>query len=393
MPSTHSPPHITLALSAAGIVAVASGQKYPWAQTALEQAGFHRRADGTYALPLRDPESGRAALTDLVRTAHRHHSAVTTSNRRYLGDVADAIAEHLPGTWSATVDVYSHPVWQEDLVPWLWDCGELSRAVRSERIPYAAVLSDGAGIELLFVERPGHHHGYLIGAFASEGFNNNDNEPHAPRSIVVPAEPELAARAISARVLPGYHRAVHARRLATVTAALARLREEYETWQAIVASGRYSDGVPIDPRNLPDLESGFADYAWHAFRGILLHAPALLKQCRPADAAWPQDAAALNRLQHTVEMATPVLTDWNTQVKGAWQKPGALPAQTYTDAKTRRDAQVRPAIETWLADGDTLIRQARAAAPNPHTALPAQEPGTAAVATVLPPCPGASPRR
>jgi peptidoglycan hydrolase-like protein with peptidoglycan-binding domain len=49
MPSTHCSAQIRLALSAAAdIVAVAGGQKYSWAQTALEQAGFHGRADGTY---------------------------------------------------------------------------------------------------------------------------------------------------------------------------------------------------------------------------------------------------------------------------------------------------------------------------------------------------------
>ncbi|MFD5747452.1 hypothetical protein [Streptomyces sp. NPDC127033] len=44
---------------------------------------------------------------------------MATSPRRYLGDIADHIAEQLPGTWMASVTVYSHPVWQEDLVAWL----------------------------------------------------------------------------------------------------------------------------------------------------------------------------------------------------------------------------------------------------------------------------------
>ncbi|MEU7279862.1 hypothetical protein AB0A69_13915 [Streptomyces sp. NPDC045431] len=42
--------------------------------------------------------------------------------------------------WSATVQIYSHPVWQEDLVPWIGDSGELGRALQREPIPYAATL-------------------------------------------------------------------------------------------------------------------------------------------------------------------------------------------------------------------------------------------------------------
>jgi hypothetical protein len=154
MPSK-PPAEITLALSAsAGIVAVAHGERYRWAQTALKRVGFQRRDDGTFALAVNNPQTARDAVHQLIPTARRHQATVTASNRRYLGDVADEIATHLPGTWSAKVEVYSHPLWQHDLLPWLWDAGELIHAVQTERLPYTAILTEDTGIELLLTERP-----------------------------------------------------------------------------------------------------------------------------------------------------------------------------------------------------------------------------------------------
>ncbi|MEV6423700.1 hypothetical protein [Streptomyces sp. NPDC051662] len=151
---------ITLSFSRdTGIVAIAHGEQYPWAQTALETAGFQFGDYGTYVLSADDPDTARATVTALVRAAQRHRIIVTTSSRRFLGDIAQDLAAQLPGRWAAALEVYNHPVWQEDLVPWLWDSGELSQAVQTGRVPYAARLGDGADISLLLIERPGHDQG------------------------------------------------------------------------------------------------------------------------------------------------------------------------------------------------------------------------------------------
>lgn len=214
-----------------------------------------------------------------------------TSSRRFLGDIAQDLAAHLPGRWTAELNVYSHPVWQEDLVPWLWDSGELSQAVQTGRVPYAARLCDGADISLLLIERPGHDHGYVIGAFAPEPFDDNYEEPHAPRSAILPADSALAAGIVTSQFLPAYHRALDARRLNTITAALNLIHEERQALQAVRESGRYTDGVRLDARLLPELERAFTERAWLEFHDVLTHAPALLEKCRP-DGARPQDAAA-----------------------------------------------------------------------------------------------------
>ncbi|MFB7325159.1 hypothetical protein [Streptomyces sp. NPDC056190] len=103
-------------------------------------------------------------------------------------------------------------------MPWLWDSGELTHVVQSERIPYAATLTDTAGTTLLLVERPGHQPDYLVGAFAPEPFEEGYGDPHAPRSITLPPSAGRAARTIADRFLPAYERAVHTRRTAAPAA-------------------------------------------------------------------------------------------------------------------------------------------------------------------------------
>ncbi|MEV5878064.1 hypothetical protein AB0L75_28325 [Streptomyces sp. NPDC052101] len=388
----HSPAHITLSASTtAGIVAVAHGEKYPWAETALQICGFHRRDDGAFALSGYSPKATRDTVRNLIRTAHRHQTSVTASRRPYLGDVAEEIAAHLPGTWSAETSIHSHPEWQYDLVPSLWDDGELLQAVQHQRAPYTAVLNNGEGINLLLVERPGHPGDYLVGAFASDGFDDNIDEPIAPRSIVLPGDHQLAAAAIAERFLPAYHQALHARRLDTVVYGLDTLREEYETLAAMKESGRYSDATLLDPDELPVLEEQFADMAHYKLRNYLIHAPDLLEQCRPEQTPWPEDAAALDRIQNAIAQWQNAFVEWRRFVP-----PGLLATasdEAKAQAKARRDARLRPVIETWLTDGETFLRQARAAAPAPPRPLPGPAPGAPALPPALPIPPGATPPR
>src|SRR5690606_13611222 len=68
--------------------------------------------------------------------------ACTQSSRQFIGDAARDLARLLPGQWHTSIEIYSHPAWQEDLVPWIWDSGELGRILQNERVPYAATLTD-----------------------------------------------------------------------------------------------------------------------------------------------------------------------------------------------------------------------------------------------------------
>ncbi|KPC62657.1 hypothetical protein [Streptomyces chattanoogensis] len=347
--------HIVLSHSRdAGIVAIAGGEQYRWAHTALEESGFRRGDAGVYRLVADDPDASRATVAGLIRCAERHRTSVSTSSRRFIGDAARDIARLLPGQWNATVEIYSHPVWQEDLVPWLWDNGELGRAVQTTRIPYAATLTDTSGTTLLLVERPGHPLGYLLGAFAPESLEEGYGDPHAPTSIVLPPIPGRAAKVITQRYLPAYDRAVHARRTAAVAGALDRIRTEHDAWTAMVASGRYSDATPLGIDALGAATEQFLDSAWREFRTVLDHAPALLDRCRPTATPWPGDTDALAQLADALRDAETVREEM------ACGTPLTRP---------ERNTRTWPAIDIWLTHGESFLRQARAAAPQQRPAF------------------------
>lgn len=335
-----------------GIVAIASGEQYPWAQTALAESGFQRNDEGVYHLP---SDGTGTTVVDLVACAKRHHTSVHTSSRPFIGDAARDLACRLPGRWRASVDIYSHPTWQEDLVPWIWDSGELGRALQSERIPYAATLTDTVqGTMLLLVERPGHQLDYLVGAYAPESLGEGYGDPHAPRSIVLPPFPGRAAQAVAERYLPFHEQAVHARRTAAIAAVLGDVRSKHATWQAMVDSGRDSDATPLSAAALGTATEEFLDHAWRRFLTVVDHAPTLINRCRPASSPWPDDSVTLSRLVDAVADAETLLDEVRYD--------GSVTPQ-------ERRARAWPAIETWLTDGETFLRQARVSAPHRRPAL------------------------
>lgn len=386
--------HITLSYSrTSGIVAVAHGEEYRWAQTALAACTFRRRENGVWVLSADDLDTARRAVNVLFSVAERHRTTVAASSRAFLHDVAKDLAAQLGDGWTAELEIYSHPVWQEDLVPWLWDAGELSDAVQNRRVPYAARLHNG-DITLLMVERPGHDHAYVLGAFAPEPFDDNFDEPHAPAAVVLPAAAGLAARIVEGRFLPAYQRALHQRQLATVTRALDRVREEHQILTMIRDSGRYTDGVPLDPHQLPRLEADFAEHAWLSFTHVLTHAPALLKRCETHAVPGSDDADTLIRLREALANSRPAFAEWHQRLNDLVHTPAALQSESPEESRLRLAAQVMPAIETWLTHSAAFVRIAHTATPAGQVALPptpARNP--AAPSAPVPPCPNDPGRR
>ncbi|MFC9582049.1 hypothetical protein ACFVJ8_04255 [Streptomyces yangpuensis] len=362
---------IILAVSPAdGLVAVPLGEQYPWANTALQLTpGFERRLDGTYAL--RDVDTAAPILRTLADTARRHRVHLFGGPRTYLGDYAAALGAGLPGEWTVKVEVYAHPVWQEDLVPLLWDAGELIDCVEHSRIPYAAQLTNGAGIELLLLERPGSAHEYLLGAFASGTFDDNYADPHAPTSVVLPSDTAHAAGLVTSTFLPEYEQAVHERLLAAVEAAHGRLEELHATWTAIQQSGRYSDGIRLDPATLGRTEQQYLEEGSVEWRRLRPHAAALLSRMRSV--AGAEDSASLDRL-HQLLHPDAASSTWPAPASS----PAALPPGT---AETLR---------RWRTDAPALLRQAHAARPvgPASTARPALPAGGKAASSI----PGRAPR-
>ncbi|TXL84186.1 hypothetical protein [Streptomyces sp. IB2014 016-6] len=380
------PSHITLSYSrTSGIVAVAHGEEYQWAQTALAACTFRRHENGLWVLPAADLDTARRAVNALFSVAERHRTTIAASSRAFLHDVAKDLAAQLGDGWTAELEIYSHPVWQEDLVPWLWDASELSHAVQNTRIPCAARLHNG-DITLLMVERPGHDHGYVLGAFAPEPFDDNYDEPHAPTAVVVPAATGLAARIVEGRFLPAYQHALHQRRLTTVTQALDRIHEEHQILTMIRDSGRYTDAAPLDPQALPRLEHDFAEHAWLSFTHVLTHAPALLERCFTTTVPGSDDANTVTRLREALTDSRPAFDEWHQRLNDLVHTPAALRSESREEARSRLATQVMPAIETWLDHGAAFARIAQAAtcraggpSPRPYArSRPARSPRTAA---------------
>ncbi|MGW4229584.1 hypothetical protein ACWEF9_09950 [Streptomyces sp. NPDC004980] len=367
---------ITLATSRhLGLVAITHGEKYQQANRALEEAGFARLPNGASIAPLTDPQAARRTASALVHHAHAHGATITTSTRPYLGDFGAEIAARLPGTWSAELEIYSHPLWQEDLWPMLWEAGEMYRALEDHRIPFASVLKNGSGTELLLIERPGHRSGYLLGALTDREQEDPHDDPTTPHSIVLPADPGLAARAVADTFLPAHRRALHHQDLNNVLRALERIREEHQTLQVIKESGRYSDGVPLrDSRLIAGMERDFADHAWLSYRAVLEHAPLLLTRCRPDATPWPEDTAALTRLREALAFSQDAWDEWNDLRQELYSIPRTLPAHEWSQVRGQLGLAVQPAIETWLADSEAFERQARAAVPGGPAALSAPTP-------------------
>ncbi|MEV3950080.1 hypothetical protein AB0K57_20850 [Streptomyces halstedii] len=358
-----------------GLVAITHGEKYQQANRALEEAGFERLPNGASTAPLTDPQAARRTASALVHHAHAHGATITTSTRPYLGDIGPEIAAQLPGAWTAELEIYSHPLWQEDLWPMLWEAGEMYRALEDHRIPFASVLKNGSGTELLLIERPGHSSGYLLGALTDREQEDPHDDPTTPHSIVLPADPSLAARAIADTFLPAHRRALHHQDLNNVLNGLARIREEHETLQAIKDSGRYSDGVPLrDSRLVAGMERDFADRAWLSYRAVLEHAPPLLTRCRPAATPWPEDAAALDRLREGLVHSQDTWDKWNNLRHELYSIPATLPAHEWSQVRGQLGLTVLPAIETWLSDSEVFERQVRAAVPGGPAALSAPTP-------------------
>lgn len=384
------PAQITVAYSRHfdGLIAIAHGEQWRWAHTALAEAGFTKRDDASFHTP---GDSVPVAMTKLLPIARRHRTTVQVSGRPYLGDVADQIAARLPGRWTAQVEIYSNPLWQEDLLPYLWDRGDLARSVKDRRVPYAAKLASDTGIELLLAERGlDPEHGYLVGAFAShEEFEDSYENPHAPASTALPAEPFSASQVITGTLLPAYHRALHQRRTDAVLAALDAIRAEYDTLRTMRESGRFSDGMPLNsPTVLREATKVFAERVWLEFLPVLTHAPGVVANYTTTVAHHPTDADVVDRLKDALAACTPALDEWRRRLwELRFQPPESL--EPPEQLRTRLGRQVLPALGVWLAEADAFARIAHAALPGDPLPPGAVAPAPAVRPALPPPSPSA----
>ncbi|MFJ4338620.1 hypothetical protein [Streptomyces sp. NPDC088915] len=323
LPQARPDAEIILSVSATeGLVAIPVGEKYSYGHTALRSTrAFEKQKAGVHVL--RDLSTMRDMMPSLAQAAKLYRVALTTSSRPYLGDYAQKLARCLPGTWTTTVEVYAHPVWQEDWLPLLWDSGQLTEAMEHCRVPYGAVLTSSAGAELLLIEQPGTPDRYLLGACASSTFDDNYDNPFAPPAIGLPKYPRLAAAQVTTSFLPRYEHAVHKRLLAAVESGHGRLEDL-----------RRSAG------------DGHAESSKAVLRQLRPHAAHLLDRIWWATTPDRADAEALDRLHA-------LLRPGRGDRPSVFRAPAPLPSASADD------------VRRWIADAPVLLKHARAALPPP----------------------------
>lgn len=384
---------ITLAFSArSGIVAIASGARYREATKLLGTAGFTGSESGTRVLNVNDPDAARQALTTLTHLAADRHITLTASSRVWLGDTTTRIAALLPGTWQSRIEIYAMPNWQQDLTNCLWDDGGLITAVRNERIPYAAVLIDHRGTELLVVDKPGSEDEILVGVLAPNGLDGPfADDPASPRSITTRTDPALAAQAISIRLLPARQRAVYQRRLQEVQDRLAHARSTEIARVLVRSCWPPDDGTGIGATILGQLEHAHHEALWDDFRSFLLHGPELLNHLETVGEALHTGRsggeAALPALREALRHGAHVNSQWLTTVQRL-RDADLLAETTYVQAVAERTAAAGPALSAWLEHGPVFVELARR-----HLPPTVPQPPQTAAALPPPANPHASGRR
>ncbi|MFD9793346.1 hypothetical protein ACFWXK_20630 [Streptomyces sp. NPDC059070] len=129
---------------------------------------------------------------------------------RDLESFATVLAEHLPGTWTAAFHAHAHEQDQLRHAEDVWDLDLVADAIATHPLGQDAHLTSGDGTRLYVTVRPGHDEEFLVAAlapthlFPPKAFSG----VREPDGIAVPADPERAARAIAADLLPRYALAV-----------------------------------------------------------------------------------------------------------------------------------------------------------------------------------------
>ncbi|MFG3348667.1 hypothetical protein ACGF1Z_26860 [Streptomyces sp. NPDC048018] len=235
-----------------GIVGLIDGSNWRWARHALELSGFKKNDAGHLALPLTDLAYARETLLTLRTVAERTLGLrLTPSSDRYIGDFALDVTEHLPGRWTARVENYSLPVWQQDLTACLWSSGPIARTLADHRVAQAAILTRDDGTELAVVKDP-HLDVYHVGALQPRHIPGPTTAP-TPPGVTVQPTPSVAARTIRIELLPAYTRSVLRAHAADLSDDLAWARETYEAGtipdpapaHLADAYGRFSAAAPI----------------------------------------------------------------------------------------------------------------------------------------------------
>ncbi|MFB7672675.1 hypothetical protein ACFC26_14820 [Kitasatospora purpeofusca] len=148
-----------------------------------------------------------------------------------LARFTQALAERLPGTWTAEELDISSDTARSDLQDRLWDRGHTAWALEAIASDRAGIVSDGEDRSLLVLRRPHPQNSQflvapLLPALLGTAY---DFEDITPNGIAVDESPTRAAFAVRVRLLPRYTDALHtatARAISEYTPSRSELAED-----------------------------------------------------------------------------------------------------------------------------------------------------------------------
>ncbi|MFF9785093.1 hypothetical protein [Streptomyces nigrescens] len=132
------------------------------------------------------------------------------AHRPDLQTFAAALAERLPGTWTANYAQHTSDADQFDRGWYIWDFqGVVERARLTCVLGHDAILTGPDATRLYVIERPRYPQQFLAAAIMPSGIPDYYLAAvEAPRGIAVPSDPTRAAHQIARRLLPRYEESV-----------------------------------------------------------------------------------------------------------------------------------------------------------------------------------------
>lgn len=195
---------ITLHLSTDDtITALPRGSGIRWAETALALAGFTRHDDGRHVLSLHPSHTARISLARLSEIAALCGTTLVHSDRPHVGEVADHLAHHLPGTWSSVLVDFADDDQADPVYERLWEAdGPVHQALEQRTLTWSAVLTAADGQAFVLTERPGDEQ-YLAAALLDDSYGDTvPADATAPHSVTSASASLL--HAVSTRLLPAF---------------------------------------------------------------------------------------------------------------------------------------------------------------------------------------------
>ncbi|MFD9793338.1 hypothetical protein ACFWXK_20590 [Streptomyces sp. NPDC059070] len=185
------------------ITALPRGSGIRWAETALALAGFTRHDDGRHVLPLHPSHTARISLARLPEIAALCGTTLVHSDRPHIGEVADHLTHHLPGTWSSVLVDFADDHRADPVYERLWEGdGPVHQALEQRTLSWSAVLTAADGQAFVLAEHPDNEQ-YLAAALLDDSYGDTvPADATAPPSIITTSAALL--HAVSTRLLPAF---------------------------------------------------------------------------------------------------------------------------------------------------------------------------------------------